>query len=134
MRVAIFLASDASYYEMITACRAFEGKSQLSVFTAILEKDPEPVSVIRPATPPLLDRVIRACLAKDPADRIQTAHDVATNLQWAGDTAPGVTAQSQEIPHVIALLLYRRRQGSANRCLSYRNRRIRVYSTMVDPQ
>ena len=31
-------------YEMITGRRAFEGKSQLSVFTAILEKDPEPIA------------------------------------------------------------------------------------------
>jgi serine/threonine protein kinase len=75
-------------YEMITGHPAFEGKSQLSVLTAILEKEPEPVNVLRPLTPPMLDRVIHACLAKDPADRIQTAHDVAMNLQWAGDTAP----------------------------------------------
>ncbi len=31
-------------YEMLTGRRAFEGKSQLSVFTAILEKDPDPIS------------------------------------------------------------------------------------------
>jgi eukaryotic-like serine/threonine-protein kinase len=81
-------------YEMDTGRRAFEGKSQLSVFTAILEKDPEPISVRRPLTPPILDRVVRACLAKDPADRIQTAHDVAMNLQWATDAALGDTAKS----------------------------------------
>ena len=78
-------------YEMVTGRHAFEGKSQLSVFTAILEKEPEPISVIRPTTPPMLDRVIRACLAKDPADRIQTAHDVVMNLRWAADAAPGDT-------------------------------------------
>ena len=81
-------------YEMVTGRRAFEGKSQLSVLTAILEKEPEPISVTRPFTPPLLDRVTRACLAKDPAERIQTAHDVALNLQWAADAAPGDTAKS----------------------------------------
>jgi eukaryotic-like serine/threonine-protein kinase len=82
-------------YEMVTAHRAFEGKSQLSVLTAILEKEPAPVSVMRPLTPPLLDHVIRACLAKDPADRMQTAQDVALNLQWAADAAPGATGKSQ---------------------------------------
>ena len=81
-------------YEMTTGRRAFEGKSQLSVLTAILEKDPEPIRVIRPATPPMLDHVIRACLAKDPADRIQTAHDVAMNLLWTADTVRGDTAKS----------------------------------------
>jgi serine/threonine protein kinase len=69
-------------YEMITGRRAFEGKSQLSVFTAILEKDPEPIGVRQPLAPPMLDGVVRACLAKDPADRIQSAHDVAMDLRW----------------------------------------------------
>jgi serine/threonine protein kinase len=69
-------------YEMITGRRAFEGKSQLSVFSAILEKDPEPITVSQPLAPPMLDRVVRACLAKDPADRFQSAHDLALDLGW----------------------------------------------------
>src|ERR1700690_2005770 len=69
-------------YEMITGRRAFEGKSQLSVFTSILEKVPEPSSAGQPLAPPMLDRVVRPCLAKDPADRIQSAHDVALDLSW----------------------------------------------------
>jgi serine/threonine protein kinase/WD40 repeat protein len=81
-------------YEMVTGRRAFEGKSQLSVFTSILEKDPDPISATHPFVPPMLDRVARACLAKDPADRIQTAHDVAMNLQWASDAALGGTPKS----------------------------------------
>ncbi len=74
-------------YEMVTGRRAFEGKSQLSVFTSILEKDPEPISASQPLAPPMLDRVVRACLAKDPADRIQSAHDVAMDLRWVGESA-----------------------------------------------
>jgi len=72
-------------YEMITGRRAFEGKSQLSVFTAILEKDPEPITASQPLAPPMLDRLVRACLAKDPADRFQSAHDVAMDLRWMAD-------------------------------------------------
>src|SRR5580704_2329179 len=73
-------------YEMVTGHRAFEGKSQLSVFSAILEKDPDPISVSQPLAPPMLDRVVRACLAKDPADRIQSAHDVAMDLRWVAES------------------------------------------------
>jgi Tol biopolymer transport system component len=69
-------------YEMLTGRRAFEGKSQLSVFTAILEKDPEPVCANQPLTPPMLDLVVRGCLAKDPAERVQSAHDIAMELRW----------------------------------------------------
>ena len=75
-------------YEMVTGRRAFEGKSQLSVFTAILEKDPEPISTSQPLAPPMLDRVVRACLAKDPADRFQSAHDVAMDLRWVAESTP----------------------------------------------
>src|SRR5271166_362868 len=69
-------------YEMATGRRAFEGKSQLSVFTAILEKEPESIATDQPLAPPMLDMVIRGCLAKDPSERIQSAHDVAMELRW----------------------------------------------------
>ena len=81
-------------YEMVTGRRAFEGKSQLSVLTAILEKEPDPISVVQPLTSPILEHLIRACLVKDPLDRIQTAHDVAINLRWAADAALLATAKS----------------------------------------
>lgn len=81
-------------YEMITGRRAFEGKSQLSVFSSILEKDPEPISVSQPLAPPALDRVVRACLAKDPAERFQSAHDVAMDLRWMAESASTESANS----------------------------------------
>src|SRR5207302_5879973 len=56
-------------YELVTGRQAFPGKSQLSVASAILEKDPEPISTLQPLTPPALDRTIRVCLAKDPEER-----------------------------------------------------------------
>jgi serine/threonine protein kinase/Tol biopolymer transport system component len=73
-------------YEMVTGRRAFEGKSQLSVFTAILEKDPEPITVSQPLAPIMLDRVVRGCLVKDPAERLQSAHDVAMDLRWIAES------------------------------------------------
>jgi serine/threonine protein kinase/WD40 repeat protein len=82
-------------YEMITGRRAFEGKSQLSVFSAILEKDPDPISASHPLAPPMLDRVVRACLAKDPADRLQSAHDLAMNLRWVYESAGAESKQTE---------------------------------------
>jgi eukaryotic-like serine/threonine-protein kinase len=83
-------------YEMITGRRAFEGKSQLSVFSSILEKDPEPITAIQPLTPPLLGRVVAACLAKDPADRVQSAHDLALDLHWimTSDSDPATSTKT----------------------------------------
>jgi serine/threonine protein kinase/Tol biopolymer transport system component len=81
-------------YEMATGRRAFEGKSQASLIAAILEREPAPISAVAPLTPPALERVVRACLAKEPDDRIQTAHDVKMQLQWIaeGGSSVGVPA------------------------------------------
>jgi Tol biopolymer transport system component len=76
----------AVLYEMVTGKRAFEGKSQLSVASAILEKEPEPISAAKPMTPPALDRCIRRCLAKEPERRWQNAGDLASELQWIAET------------------------------------------------
>jgi eukaryotic-like serine/threonine-protein kinase len=73
-------------YEMATGRRAFDGKSQLSVLTAILEKDPGPVSRVQPTSPPALDQVVKTCLEKNPEERFQTAHDVKLQLKWIAGT------------------------------------------------
>jgi eukaryotic-like serine/threonine-protein kinase len=75
----------AVLYEMVTGVRAFPGKSQLSVASAILEKDPMPISRLQPLTPPALDRAIRVCLAKIPEDRWQTARDLLRELKWIAE-------------------------------------------------
>jgi eukaryotic-like serine/threonine-protein kinase len=91
-------AFGAVLYEMTTGRRAFEGKSPLSVITAILEKEPEPVSSSRKASPPALDHVITTCLAKNPDERWQCAADVARELAWivqVPDHAPAAQGRSQ---------------------------------------
>src|SRR5262249_1313419 len=82
----------AVLYEMLTGQRAFEGKSQLSVASAILEREPAPICSSKPMTPPPLDHAIRRCLAKDPEGRWQTARDLHSELVWVGESAPMVTA------------------------------------------
>ncbi len=69
-------------YEMITGARPFEGKSQISVASAILEKEPQPISALQPLTPPAFEQIVTACLAKNPDDRIQSAQDIALQLKW----------------------------------------------------
>jgi eukaryotic-like serine/threonine-protein kinase len=76
----------AVLYEMLTGKRAFEGKSQLSVASAILEKEPEPISAVKPMTPPALDHAVKKCLTKLPDERWQSASDLASELKWIGET------------------------------------------------
>src|ERR1700676_1500058 len=79
-------ALGAVLYEMLTGKRAFEGKSQLSVASAILEKDPAPISTVKPMTPPALDHAIKKCLAKLPDERWQSASDLASELKWISES------------------------------------------------
>ena len=75
-------AFGAVVYEMLTGRKSFEGKSQASVIAAILQHELPPVSTIQPLTPPMLDRVVKRCLAKHPDRRWQSANDLHDELQW----------------------------------------------------
>ena len=68
-------------YEMLTGRRAFAGETEASVISAIMTGDPPPVSSLQPVAPPALERLVKACLAKDPDARRQSAHDVAEDLR-----------------------------------------------------
>lgn len=74
-------AFGAVFYEMLTGRRAFSAASQAALIAAILEQDPPPLVVDPPLASPALDRVVRACLAKDPAERWQHARDVGLALR-----------------------------------------------------
>ncbi len=86
-------------YEMLTGRAAFQGKSQLSVASAILEKDPEPISALQPMTPPALDRTVRKCLAKDPEDRWQTARDLLLELKWISEAGSQAGVPAPVVSH-----------------------------------
>ncbi|HKA37028.1 MAG TPA: serine/threonine-protein kinase, partial [Thermoanaerobaculia bacterium] len=78
-RTDIF-AFGAVLYEMATGRKAFSGRSQASLISSIMKEEPAPISTLVPMAPPALDRVVKTCLAKDPEDRFQTAHDVRLQL------------------------------------------------------
>jgi Tol biopolymer transport system component len=91
-------AFGAVLYEMFTGRKTFEGKSQASLIGAIMHVDPPALSASQPLTPPLLDRIVTKCLAKDPDERWQTARDVASQLRWISEVA----AQGQNFPEASA--------------------------------
>src|SRR6266513_220513 len=103
----------AVLYEMLTGQRAFEGKSQLSVASAILEKEPAPITTIQPMTPTLLDHIVKKCLAKIPEERWQSASDLADELRWiteswqssapAATVAPGKPKLAERAVWLIAV-------------------------------
>ena len=89
-RTDIF-AFGAVVYEMATGKKAFAGKSQASVISAIMSSDPAPMSSLQPMTPPALDRVVKKCLAKEQEKRWQTPTDLCDELKWIGEGGSHVT-------------------------------------------
>jgi eukaryotic-like serine/threonine-protein kinase len=70
-------------YEMLTGRLPFEGDSAVAVALKHLSESPAPVSQWRPDVHPALEAVVMAALAKDPAQRWQSAEDLAAGLEAA---------------------------------------------------
>jgi serine/threonine protein kinase/Tol biopolymer transport system component len=88
----------AILYEMLSGRKAFEGRSQLSVASAILEREPTPINSIKPMTPPVLEHVVKKCLAKSVEERWQSAGDLASELKWIADTSAQDRADDSSSP------------------------------------
>jgi Tol biopolymer transport system component len=74
-------AFGAILYEMISGKRAFRGDTAADTMSAILKEDPPDLSETTHAVPPGLDRIVRHCLEKNPAERFHSARDLAFALE-----------------------------------------------------
>ncbi len=68
-------------YEMATGVRPFTGDGKISVLSAIIKDQPDPVVRCNPAMPRHLGRIIAECLRKDPTRRYQSALGLRNDLQ-----------------------------------------------------
>ena len=68
-------------YELATGERLHDGRSEAAVYESILHKAPPPTGEFLAAAPVEFDDVIRHALAKDPAQRYQTAAEFRTDLK-----------------------------------------------------
>jgi eukaryotic-like serine/threonine-protein kinase len=64
----------AILYELLSGRRAFEGNSFLETLTAVAHREPNPLQ--SPAV-----NIVKRCLAKDPAQRFQSAAELKTALE-----------------------------------------------------
>jgi serine/threonine protein kinase len=67
-------------YELLAGEAPFKASSPQETMAAQLTRAPEPISKRRPDAPPALATLLTRCLAKNPADRPQTAAEVVTLL------------------------------------------------------
>jgi TolB-like protein len=78
-------------YEMATGKSPFQRNNAIATFHAVVYEEPEPAGRLRPDLPDGLVGIIDRCLAKDPADRYQTAESVFAELAaLTGETDSGV--------------------------------------------
>ena len=90
-RADIF-AFGAVLYEMVTGRRAFQRGTAAETMTAILKEDPQDLRADRADVPVSLDRIVHHCLEKLPAERFQSARDIAFALEALSGSGPSRTA------------------------------------------
>lgn len=76
-------------YEMLSGQRAFRGETPADTMSAILKEEPAELSETARHVPPALERMVRHCLEKNPAQRFQSAGDLAFNLESLTETSAG---------------------------------------------
>ncbi|MCA1732769.1 MAG: serine/threonine-protein kinase, partial [Acidobacteria bacterium] len=68
-------------YEMVAGRRPFEGTTATDVIVSIIERDPVPLVTYAPQIASQLERVVTKALAKDRAERYQTAKNLLFDLK-----------------------------------------------------
>jgi len=103
----------AILYEMCAGQPPFDGDSPLVVLKKIAEKKHRPVRELNPAVPEWLSTTIDRLLTKKPADRIQTAAQLAELLEfeWAL-----MKTTSEDVPTIC--VVEQRRQQIRNRWIA----------------
>jgi eukaryotic-like serine/threonine-protein kinase len=81
-------------YEMLSGRRPFSAGSTIETMHAILRDEPLSLPPGAAGSGAALERVVGTCLAKEPAERWQSAADLARELSWAGENEGGATPGS----------------------------------------
>jgi serine/threonine-protein kinase len=76
-------------HELLTGRRPFAGSARDEVQSTVLTMEPQPPSVHDGSVPPTLDAVVLRCLCREPADRYQSAKELADDLAlWQAGQRP----------------------------------------------
>ncbi len=96
-RTDIF-ALGAIFYEMLTGARAFQGVTPADTASAILREDPPEIPLSSRSLPPGVEHILRHCLEKNPAERFQSARDLAFDLERLS----GISGATSAVPALPA--------------------------------
>lgn len=90
-------------YELLSGEAPFKAPSPQETMAAQLTRVPEPITRRRPDVPPALARLLERCLAKNPADRPQSAAEVTLLLDEIDVSSGAVPARRIPRSRVAAL-------------------------------
>jgi Tol biopolymer transport system component len=86
-------------YEMVSGRRPFEAPTQAGLIAAILERQPPPIRASGTTPPsPGIERLIAACLEKNPDDRFQSLRDVRREIEWLSEAPLTTVAAHRQRP------------------------------------
>jgi serine/threonine protein kinase len=80
----------AVLYEMLSGRPAFRGDTTADTISSILKEEPPDLATTGRDVPPMLERIVHHCFEKDPAQRFQSARDIAFALEALSSTSSSV--------------------------------------------
>ncbi len=90
----------AILYEMISGKRAFHGETPADTMSAILKEEPLELTETGRNVPPGLERIVRHCMEKNPAQRFHSAGDLAFDLDALTEISSTTKSGSQLVAPV----------------------------------
>jgi Tol biopolymer transport system component len=81
-------------HEMLCGRPAFVRDTAADTMSAILKEDPAPLSDAGYAVPPALQQIVHHCLEKNPAERFQSARDLAFNVEAVTSISGSASARA----------------------------------------
>ncbi len=82
-------------YELLTGRPPFTGDSPVAIAYQHVRENPIPPSQVNPEIPPWADAIVLKAMAKDPADRYQSAAEMRTDIQRALSGVPVAAPHAQ---------------------------------------
>ena len=79
-------------YEMLTGRLPFRCEYEIALIYSILNDEPKPVTSLRDAVPPGLERVVDKALAKRPSERYQSVAEMSADVCAASEELSGARA------------------------------------------
>jgi len=92
----------AILYEMLSGKRAFRGDSMAETMSAILREDPPDLSETNKTISPALERLVRHCLEKNPAERFHSARDLAFAIDSLSGSA-SISGRTETMPAITTI-------------------------------